>query len=82
MVNLIAGGRIVPELIQDNFTEAKVISTLQPLLEDSPQRAQMMADLVALRQRLRPPQGASSIAQVADVVDALLERGLIPLPSV
>ena len=72
MVNLIAGHRIVPELIQDQFTAANVASALRPLLDESPQRAQMTADLAQLRQKLLPPTGTSSIAQVADAVDSLL----------
>jgi len=72
MVNLIAGRRIVPELIQDNFTAANVASTLRPLLEDTPERTRMIADLAQLRQRLAPPSSTGSIAQVADTVDSLL----------
>jgi lipid-A-disaccharide synthase len=72
MVNLIAGRRIVPELIQDNFTAANVAQALRPLLDDTPQRTQMISDLADLRKKLLPPAGTSSIAQVADAVDALL----------
>lgn len=82
MVNLIAGRRIVPELIQDQFTAANVASALRPLLDDSPQRAQMIADLAQLRQKLLPPTGTSSIAQVADAVDSLLNQSPEPtLPT-
>ena len=45
MVNLIAGRRIVPELINHNFTAAKVAEALHPLLTDTPNRATMLADL-------------------------------------
>jgi lipid-A-disaccharide synthase len=80
MVNLIAGRRIVPELIQDNFTAATVASALRPLLDDTPERTQMIADLAQLRQKLIPPSGSSSIAQVADAVDPLLSQpASIPL---
>lgn len=82
MVNLIAGRRIVPELIQNQFTAANVASALRPLLDDTPQRAQMLADLAQLRQKLLPPTGTSSIAQVADAVDSLLNQSLEPtLPA-
>nr|WP_051978492.1 lipid-A-disaccharide synthase [Edaphobacter aggregans] len=74
MVNLIAGRRIVPELLQDNFTAANVAQALRPLLDDTPQRSQMIADLAGLRQSLLPQAGASSIAQVADAVDSLLPQ--------
>ena len=72
MVNLIAGRRIVPELIQGNFTADKVAAELKPLLNDTPERTQMIADLAEVRQRLFPKPGASSIAQVADAVDSLM----------
>jgi lipid-A-disaccharide synthase len=82
MVNLIAGRRIVPELIQDQFTAANLASALRPLLDDTPQRAQMIADLAQLRQKLLPPAGTSSIAQVADAVDSLLNQSPEPtLPA-
>ena len=38
MVNLIAGRRAVPELIQGDFTAENVVSHLRPLLEESPAR--------------------------------------------
>jgi lipid-A-disaccharide synthase len=45
MVNLIAGRRIVPELIQDDFTASKVLEQLRPLLENEQARATMQSDL-------------------------------------
>jgi len=72
MINLVAGRRIVPELIQENFTATKVASALQPLLNDTPERSQMIADLAEVRQSLLPRLGNSSIGQVADAVDSLL----------
>jgi lipid-A-disaccharide synthase len=81
MVNLIAGSRIVPELIQDNFTAAGVAGALGALLGDTQERMQMMADLAEMRKRLRPSQTTSSIVQVCDAVDVLTgdfaERGRI-----
>src|ERR1700723_2696712 len=41
MVNLIAGRRIVPELIQHDFTASKVVEQLRPLLENEQARAKM-----------------------------------------
>ncbi len=52
MVNLIAGRRVVPELIQKDFTPERVVQELRPLLEDSPGRAQMVRDLGEVRQKL------------------------------
>jgi lipid-A-disaccharide synthase len=74
MVNLIAGRRIVPELLQDRFTAENVASALLPLLTDSLERKQMIADLAGIRQILRPTSKPSSILQVANAVEALLPR--------
>jgi lipid-A-disaccharide synthase len=72
MVNLVAGRRIVPELIQENFTAADVASALRPLLGDTPERSQMIADLGQVRQKLLPPNETGSIGQVADTLETLL----------
>jgi lipid-A-disaccharide synthase len=53
MVNLIAGRRIVPELIQDDFTAPKVVERLRPLLENEEARATMQSDLRSVGARLR-----------------------------
>ena len=45
MVNLIAGDRIVPELIQDDFTPQNIVRVLQPLLEETGYRVQMIEEL-------------------------------------
>jgi lipid-A-disaccharide synthase len=74
MVNLIAGRRIVPELLQDQFTAANVAAALRPLLADNLERAQMIADLAQVRRALQPPPGTSSIQQVSDAVDTLLVK--------
>jgi len=72
MVNLIAGRRIVPELLQDRFTAENVVDVLQPLLARGPERDRMIADLAEVRRALQPPRGTSSIQQVSDEVEALL----------
>jgi lipid-A-disaccharide synthase len=74
MVNLIAGRRVVSELLQDQFTASNVASTLRPLLSDGPERDQMIADLAEVRHALQPPQGLSSIQQVCNAVVALLSE--------
>jgi lipid-A-disaccharide synthase len=72
MVNLIAGGRIVPELLQTRFTAENVAAALRPLLACTPERDRMIADLAEVRRALQPPAGTSSIQQVSDAVEALL----------
>lgn len=54
MPNLIAGRRIVPELIQDDFTAENVVTELQRILPDGPDRTRMITDLAEVRAKLHP----------------------------
>ena len=71
MVNLIAGRRIVPELLNEQFTAEKLAAALAPLVEDTSERKRMLADLVEARTRLLPEAG-DPIARVCDAVLELL----------
>jgi len=53
MVNLIAGERIVPELVQHEFTSANVTAELGKILPDGPARDLMLRGLAGVRARLR-----------------------------
>ena len=68
MVNLIAGRRIVRELIQDDFTPEGVAAEAVRLLTDRAHSASMKSDLREVRERLGGP-GAS--ARAADAVLAV-----------
>jgi lipid-A-disaccharide synthase len=78
MANLIAGKRVVPELIQDDFTASNIVRQLQPLLPDGPPRQSMMQELAAIRSLLysqaKGGQKADggAIGRVADVALDLL----------
>jgi lipid-A-disaccharide synthase len=75
MPNLIVGRRIVPELIQHDFTAANTVNALRPLLEDGPARQTMMRDLRAVREALHPENslsGATAIDRAADAAVSLL----------
>jgi lipid-A-disaccharide synthase len=80
MVNLVAGRRIVPELLQERFTAANVASALGPLLAEGPEREAQIAALVEVRSRLAATSSAdgspagSPIGRVAEAVLTLLER--------
>ena len=52
MANLIAGKRVVPELIQNDFTAANIVQHLSQLLPDGPARQSMMKELAAIREAL------------------------------
>ena len=55
MPNLIAGRRIVPELIQQNFTAENILHELAGIIAEGPKRQQMLADLKDVQDRLRDP---------------------------
>src|SRR5229473_739885 len=55
MVNLIAGKRAVPELIQSDFTPERVASETVTLLRDPSARESLRRGLAEVRQRLGPP---------------------------
>jgi lipid-A-disaccharide synthase len=76
MVNLIAGRRIVPELLNERFTAENLAAALRPLLDDTPARRQMVADLAEARARLLPAPALDPIGRVCDAVEDLL--GLHP----
>ena len=79
MVNLIAGRRIVPELLQERFTAANVASELGALLAEGPEREAQIAALAEVRSRLLEASSTdgspvgSPIGRVAEAVLTLLE---------
>jgi lipid-A-disaccharide synthase len=81
MPNLIAGRRIVPELLNANFTAANLAATLRPLLDDTPARQQMIADLAETRARLLPDPASNPIHRVCDAAQDLLSRSHNPPQS-
>jgi lipid-A-disaccharide synthase len=76
MVNLIAGRAIVPELIQDDFSPARVAEEagkLLPLTKEGKLRAEEMRQGLAEVQRLLGPPGA--VDRAADAIASLLLNG-------
>jgi len=70
MANLIAGKRVVPELIQQEFTAAGIVKQIEPLLPDGPPRQSMMQELARIRALLntRPESGeGGAIERVAAI---------------
>jgi lipid-A-disaccharide synthase len=76
MVNLIAGKRIVPELIQGDFTAAEVVSQFRPLLHDEEARVRMQANLRRVGEMLRAEQ--SAVGRVAQITCEMLKPGSTP----
>jgi lipid-A-disaccharide synthase len=72
MVNLIAGRRVAPELLQERFTAERVAEVLGPLLKDGAEREKMISGLADVRRALRTGDGAGAIVRVCDAVEAVV----------
>ena len=72
MANLVAGKRVVPELIQDDFQPARVAAEAISILTDPARAAAMRRELAEVRHRLGAP-GASARAARA-VLDVARRR--------
>jgi lipid-A-disaccharide synthase len=77
MANLIAGRRVVPELIQNDFTAAKVVTALRPLLADGKARDEAMAGLREVRERLHTKSEQSAMERAARICIELLRVELL-----
>jgi len=53
MVNLIAEEEVVPELVQHDFTAAKVVARMNEILPDGPARERMLEGLARVKTHLR-----------------------------
>jgi lipid-A-disaccharide synthase len=69
MVNLVAGRRVVPELMQDDFTAAAVAAEVRRLLESTADRNAMKAGLAVVRESLG---SSGAIERAADVFARML----------
>jgi len=65
MVNLIAGERLVPELIQDEVNPARLVAESKTLLDDRVLRSAIVDKLAKLRERLGVPGAAGRVADIA-----------------
>jgi len=78
MANLIAGKRVVPELIQNDFTAANIVQHISPLLPDGTARESMRMELGAVREALQGhsvnQKGQTAIERVAAIVVQEVEK--------
>ncbi|HEY1649089.1 MAG TPA: lipid-A-disaccharide synthase [Terracidiphilus sp.] len=75
MANLIAGKRVVPELIQHDFTAAKIVEHLGRLLPDGADRESMIMGLGSIRDALgarSPENGPKATPGAIDRVAAVI----------
>ena len=73
MPNLVAGRRIVPELIQDGFTPGRVAEETTALLGDAARRAQVQGALRGVRDKLGAP--GASVRAAAAILDFAAATG-------
>jgi len=62
LVNLLAGREVVPELLQGNFTAARVVAEVERLLGSAQERERMLAGLREVRAALGGPGAAGRAA--------------------
>jgi lipid-A-disaccharide synthase len=74
MVNLIADERIVPELVQHEFTAGSVVTELRRILPDGEPRTRMIQGLAKVKAKLRKPgeDGRSASERAAEVILGML----------
>ena len=65
IVNIIAGSRIVPELVQANFSASRLVGESQKIIKDCDTRQRMVENLVKLRGKLGAPGAADRVAELA-----------------
>jgi lipid-A-disaccharide synthase len=76
LVNLVAGERIVPELLQDEATPAALCDAVLPFVDPAhPARGRALADLGRVRERLRAPDGGRAADRVAALAADLIDGG-------
>jgi lipid-A-disaccharide synthase len=83
MANLIAGQRVVPELIQDDFTATNIVERIEPLLPDGAPRQSMMKELKRIRGLLnarREEHGVEYGGAIDRVAAITLEQLGLPSP--
>jgi lipid-A-disaccharide synthase len=73
MANLIAGKRVVPELIQSGFTAKNIVQEIERLLPDGPPRQSMMQELARMRVLLGRPSQFGAIERVAAITLEMIE---------
>lgn len=65
LVNLVAGRRLVPELLQHEATGANIAGTMVDMLQDAHKLNQLRHELIALRDVLGRPGASDRVAELA-----------------
>lgn len=73
LVNLVAGRRIAPELLQDAATPRALADALVPLIDEGPARREALQGLQAVQEALAPDGKGTAADRVATLAAELLE---------
>ena len=75
MVNLIAGEKVVPELVQQDFTPENVVGEVKRILPSGEPRAEMMRGLWMVKDRLKGShQGTTAPSRAAIAIRRVMTR--------
>ena len=78
MVNLIAGEKVVPELVQHDFTPEAVAAQMRKIIPDGAARSEMLDGLRTVKSRLRGSTGEVRISapqRAAQAIRMVLDKG-------
>jgi lipid-A-disaccharide synthase len=81
MVNLIAREKVVPELVQQDFTPENVVAQLKEILPDGPARTRMLQGLADVQARLRGSESGAAPVQAADRAAEMIVSMLLTVTS-
>jgi lipid-A-disaccharide synthase len=73
LANLVAGERVVPEVLQADATTERLARELEPLVDGGPAREAQLRGLARVREALAGPRPSLEVARLVDEV--LAERG-------
>jgi lipid-A-disaccharide synthase len=73
LVNLVAGRRVAPELLQEEVTGPILAGRLLPLIDEGPHRTAALAGMAQVREKLQVPGGNLTAERVVDLAAELLE---------
>jgi lipid-A-disaccharide synthase len=81
MANLVAGERVVPELIQDDLSPERVAAEASSFLTDADKRARAVAAMRLVRHRLGEPGATGRAARLIAGIASADSRGLTDVQS-